>query len=143
MKKIISSLFIIQIVIFIIGCEKKQSNTLPECSYNGVNEEFTEVFNEKLGKVVLNHNYTDYEGNQHSVYAITIALKDLNSNTWIPYKDSTLVPCNLPDNFKENNLLVVFSGNKSNCCDILTHPQLRTSYGCKLELTDIKHFEKP
>jgi len=52
--------------------------------------------------------------------------------------DEILVPCNLPEKFRRADAVVKISGSRSDCCNLLTLPNLRVSWGCHFEITSIE-----
>jgi len=61
----------------------------------------------------------------------------INSPGYSPSDEFALVPCNLGEGDKIENMTVVLSGRKLNCCKLITLPHLRFSWGCKFEITSI------
>ncbi len=55
--------------------------------------------------------------------------------------NNILVPCGfIPKNLQIDERIVIISGNKTSCCDQLTLPTLRTSFGCKFEISSIEQL---
>jgi len=54
-------------------------------------------------------------------------------------ENDLLVPCEiLSDDFKLDSLAVIFSGSKTDCCNVLTHTNWRASFGCMTAITSIE-----
>jgi hypothetical protein len=54
-------------------------------------------------------------------------------------KDSVLVPCpNLSEEFQTLGEKVIISGHIKSCDELLTHPNVHTTYGRKFDLKNIK-----
>jgi len=136
------------------GCEKNLKNQdedsiktytqNQECNEDDIIETYTNI----LGKIFINNRYFTYGGDTAYIYAITTSHKDFysddvtffHSEPWTINNDSILAPINLPDEFQIDNLRIVISGYKLNCCKVLTQPDWRASYGCRCKITDIKLY---
>jgi hypothetical protein len=133
------------ILIFIVyACDRDtQSNDL-NCNENSIIETYSDI----QGKVFINNQFFTYNGDTAYIYAITISIKDFysdkvtffHSESWTIMTDSILVPVNLTDDFKINDLRIRLSGNKLDCCQELTQPNWRVGYGCKFIITDIRKY---
>lgn len=114
------------------GCNKNDNpEILPPCDSIILN-----TYSKANGKIVeLNIPDTG------AVYVITVSKWDmlLYKNRPIHEWDSILVPFpELPVEYREDNLRVLFSGEKTGCCDLLTLPAADGSFGCKLEMDSIQ-----
>jgi len=132
------------IIMMFTACSCEKDTQSQNCDENTIIETYSDI----LGKVFINNQYFTYEGDTAYIYAITISIKDFysdkvtffHSEPWTIDTDSILAPLNLPDNFKIDNLRIVFSGHKLNCCKVLTQPHWMVGYGCKCRITDIKIY---
>lgn len=124
------------------SCEKEPQNQ--DCDENSIIETYSNI----SGKIFINNQYFTNEGDTAYIYSITISMKDFysdnvtffHSEPWMIDTDSILVPLNLPENFKIDNLRIIFSCDKLNCCKVLTQPNWRVGYGCNCRITDIKLY---
>lgn len=128
------------------SCEKKVIDQEPEeGAYIG---DYIDLF----GKIIINDslllpNGEDYKRN----WAIDISKKAFQSEDWTIglslvhnafALDSILAPEeSLPETFKIDNLKIVFSAKRYNYCKVLTQPDFRTAYGCKVIITKIEQYE--
>lgn len=129
--KILINCFLL-ISLMLSGCNKNDNpDILPPCDSIILN-----TYSKANGKIVeLNVQDTG------SVYVITVSKWDmlLYKNRPIHEWDSILVPYpELPVEYREDNLRVLFSGEKNSCCDLLTLPAADGSFGCKLEMDSIE-----
>ena len=122
--------------LFIFGC-KSEDEELSICADSCTDEVTTDVLEEVHAKVILNNTAINDDGEISKFFAITINPDDLNKDTWNIVSEFILAPCNLPERYKKENLHIIISGNKKSCCNVLTQPHWRGSYGCKFEITDI------
>ena len=61
---------------------------------------------------------------------------------YLDYSQDILVPClELPEDYFINQLLVVVSGFKYNCCTELELPTVDPGFGCRFEVTSIEPFD--
>ena len=114
------------------GCNKVDyPDILPPCDSIVLN-----TYSNANGKIVeINMQDTG------SVYVITVSKWDmlLYNDRPIHEWDSILVPCpELPVEYREDNLRVIFNGKKTNCLDLLTLPAADGLYSCKLEMDSIE-----
>jgi len=114
------------------GCNENDNlEILPPCDSIVLN-----TYSKANGKIVeLNMLDTG------SFYVITVSKWDmlLYSDRPIHEWDSILVPCpEIPVEYREDNLRIIFKGKKTACCDLLTLPAADGSFGCKLELDSIE-----
>lgn len=116
-------------------CTKKCSSSLCE------NIQITTKFDNEAGvikEIVIGDNPGGIshdlllDGNYHQnrpfkLYLITTVTNEL------------LVPCEpIAENLMIDSLAVYFTGNKTDCCNVLTQPNIRTSYGCMIDIISIK-----
>ncbi len=126
------------------SCDKNTQSHDFNCDENTIIETYSDI----PGKVFINNQYFTYDGDTSYIYAITISIKDFYSDKvtffhsapWTIKTDSILVPVNLADDFRINNLRIILSGNKLDCCEELTQPDWRVGYGCKFIIADIKKY---
>jgi len=53
--------------------------------------------------------------------------------------ENILVPCkNLPQNFKVLGKILIVSGNRMNCCELLSYPTVKPGFGCLFIVSSIK-----
>lgn len=127
------------------SCEKKVIDQEPEeGAYIG---DYTDI----LGKVIINDTYENIYGDTCHNWAIDISRKAFQSEDWtiglsLVYNaftlDSILAPEeSLPDTFRIDNLKIVFSAERYNYCQVLTQPDFRTVYGCRVIITKIVAYE--
>ena len=135
-------------ILFIQGsCESESEEkiNLKSCNNTCANEMTIENIENDTGKIFINNRYVTNDGDTNSVFGITVNQKDFKTDTFTLFPENErkiLVPCNLPDEFNTDNLLILFSGKKKSCCNELTQTNWRISYGCKLELTKIRKISK-
>ena len=136
--------FIILLSFFFIAFSCNKNEGPGKCEYIG-------KYTDMLGKVIVNNiNFND-EGDTGYVWAIDISKKAFNTENWtieasMVYNglasDSILAPAeSLPESFKVDNLQIVFSADRYNCCNKLTQPYFRGWYGCKVEITEIAEYD--
>ena len=133
------------ILIFIAyACDRDTQSHDFDCDENIIIETYSDI----PGKVFINNQFFTNDGDTAYIYAITISIKDFcsdkvtffHSEPWTIMTDSILVPVNLTDDFRINNLRIRLSGNKLDCCQELTQPDWKAGYGCKFIITDIRKY---
>lgn len=130
MKNLINCFLLIPLMLS--GCNENDNlEILPPCDSIVLN-----TYSKANGKIVeLNMLDTG------SFYVITVSKWDmlLYNDRPIHEWDSILVPCpEIPVEYREDNLRVVFTGKKTGCYDLLTLPAANGSFGCKLEMDSIE-----
>ncbi len=53
--------------------------------------------------------------------------------------ETVLIPCELDKSYTDG-MKVIISGRKIDCCNIISLPSIRKSWGCKFEITSIEHL---
>ena len=142
-------LIILPVLFFILfthgSCERDEETGLKSCDDTCADEKTIESIENDTGKIFINNHYVTNDGDTNAVFGITVNHEDFKTDTFTLFPENErkiLVPCNLPNEFNTDNLLILFSGKKKSCCNELTQPNWRISYGCKLELTKIRKISK-
>jgi len=132
MKKSIK-IFIYLILLINLSCAQDDPNTdcNNECDEVSVTEEISEV----NAKVVLIEN-EEYNLNYKF---LDIDPEFLDKEGYSTSNQTTLIPCELSDNYRDG-MKVIVSGKKLDCCNIISLPSIRKSWGCKFEITSIEHL---
>jgi len=131
--KIPTKIFIYLILLTHISCTQDDPNTdcNNECDEVSVKEEIIDV-NAKVVHIrneELNLNFKFFD----------IDPEFLDKKGYSTSNQTTLIPCELSENYKDG-MKVIISGKKLDCCNIITLPSLRTAWGCKFEITSIEHL---
>ncbi|WP_125185160.1 hypothetical protein [Botryobacter ruber] len=119
---------LIMIFLLATSCKTEEPIMQIACGQSCKDEVLAETIINKQGKIVI----------VNDVFCITTDSASLNRGGYIVGSENILVPCNLSDDYKVSELKVIISGQKSSCCNLVTLPVLRTSFGCKFEVTSIK-----
>lgn len=133
-------LVILFIVMINTGCEKDESHI--EClEVTCEDEETKEIYSNESGvirELVIGHNpngesydfIPENPSGKVEPYSLFVILAKDNE---------LLIPCqNLLGSFMDDSMAVTFSGTRIACCNLLTQPNVRTSFGCKFEITSIE-----
>ncbi|WP_157366822.1 hypothetical protein [Algoriphagus vanfongensis] len=116
----------------VAGCVQEESHS--QCGIAcGEGESVIEILENRQGKIVHIQNLEqnlDY-------WFIDIDQNYFDKEGYSKSNETTLIPCNPNQNFT-NGSRVVVSGKRLNCCNLITWPQLRYSWGCKFEITSIE-----
>ena len=115
------------------SCALEDTNT--PCKKMCMDESVIEKIINVPGKIVQIQNTE----NKIDYLFIDIDPAFLDKQGYSTSNETTLVPCNLSEHYK-NGMRVVVSGKKMSCCDLITLPMLRYSWGCKFEISSIKTF---
>ena len=100
------------------------------CEDNCDNESVIEVITDQKA-MVIEHSY--------SGIFLSINPADFDREFYVPSNEFILVPCNWNYSYKPN-AMVVISGKKKSCCNLIAAPQVWGEYGCKFEITSIEHL---
>lgn len=117
------------ILLLIFGCKEEEPQMQTACEKSCENEQVIESIHNGEYKVSKIENLPFQ----------LVPLSAINKGKTEP--DEILVPCNLPKEFQKEGLVVLVSGNKKNCCNLLTLPNYRVSWGCKFEISSIEKLE--
>lgn len=138
-------IILLSFIFVAFSCDKdNDSQDTEECEYIG-------RYSDILGKVIINDTFITTEGDTDYVWAIDISKIAFNTSCWTidsafahygVASDSILAPEeSLPDTFREDNMRIIFSADRYNCCDRLTQPNFRGWYGCKIDITEISEYD--
>lgn len=126
MKNLMAYLIILPFLF--ISCQEEEVSYQSTCEVTCEDESVTKVYTSTDGlirKVVIG---PDSEGDILNTFYV---IQD--------YENNILVPCNkLANEYQKDSLKIQFSGNEMSCCNLITQPHYRVSYGCKFEITSIK-----
>lgn len=129
MKNLMAYLIILPLLC--ISCQEEALSYQSTCEVTCEDESVSKVYTSTDGlirKVVIG---PDAEGKILDTFYV---IQD--------YEQNILVPCNkLTNEFQKDSLKIQFSGNEMSCCNLITQPHYRVSYGCKFEITSIKVLE--
>lgn len=121
------------ILLFVtFGCYQEDSSENDMQNNNCENEIVNETIRNVRGKVVK----------VNDVYSITTDVESLEESGYIIGSMNILVPYNLEEKYRNEELQVIVSGYKKECCELLSLPQLRSGFGCQFEITSIEIFNK-
>jgi len=134
----VNKIILLVFFLFVLLSCKSDNEELAICETACDNGVLLDQLENVRAKVIVNNTYSDDDGGVSTIYAITINPDDLDSDTWTVEPDLILAPCNLPNNYKKGNLNIILSGNRKSCCNQLTKPNFKTSYGCVFEITKIE-----
>lgn len=72
------------------------------------------------------------------IFALSIEPKDFGTASHTVGR-TVLVPCDsIPSRYKQGGTMVIVSYRRKECCGILTGPNMRSGYGCYVDLTAIR-----
>lgn len=119
-------IFAIGMIVMSSGCEKSETIS-PDCD-NLFECKDLQVVEEIKEKEVV-------------VYAVSggyVLCRDGGGGCSIG-DENVLVPCKeLPTEFQTEGKVLIVSGNRMNCCKLVTLPQLRVNFGCLFIASSIK-----
>lgn len=121
------------ILLFVtFGCNQEDSTENDMENNNCESEIVNETIRNVRGKVVK----------VNDVYSITTDVESLEESGYIIGSMNILVPYNLEEKYRNEELQVIVSGYNKGCCELLSLPQLRSEFGCQFEITSIEIFNK-
>lgn len=129
-KNVIYNLFYLVLLTINSSCYQDDSTENLNGNINCENETVKDTISEVRGKIVK----------VDGVYSITTDSESLEENGYIIGSENILVPYDLEEKYKNEELQVILSGYKISCCGLLSLPQIRNGFGCKFEITSIKPF---
>jgi hypothetical protein len=123
-----------------LSCRKDNSITPIEAEKPSTEEFNCEKFNCKDAKVVQTLANIEAKVIQiQDVYCLTIDPTDFEIDGFKINGENILVLCQeLHSDLQKINQRVIVSGQKMDCCELLTLPYLRVSFGCLFKISSIK-----
>jgi len=100
------------------------------CEENCDNESVLEVITDQKARVIKLERFG---------FILSTNPKDFDRESYEASNEFILVPCNWNYDFKPNTMVVI-SGKKKSCCNLIADPQVWGQYGCKFEITSIEHL---
>ncbi len=137
------TLYTVLLLLTAFSCDKDGQQTKSICENSCEEEVVMKELSNVTAKVITVCPTRDENGDYiNCIYAISIDEGWLDNSSWPEPSDNILVPCNnIPSEFRKVNLRVSISGLKKSCCNLLTKPEFRASFGCKFEITSIEKIE--
>lgn len=117
-----------------------QNEIKSDCDSRCANTSVLENIVKRKGKIV--HILSKDKGYEADYWIIDVDPNFYEKGGYSTSNETTLVPCNLNEKYLVNGMKVVVSGERLNCCNLLTHPQLRYSWGCKFNVIAVEALPK-
>ncbi len=129
--------FMITIAFAIASCDEDSTERL--CEITCDNEIVTGKVESAIGEITFFRTNLATDPEPYGNWIINISTDSIKYNgPSLNADEIVLVPCNLSEKYKSDSLKVVVSGRRLSCCGLLTQAVLRTSWGCKFEITSIR-----
>ena len=119
-------LFILIVYLLNNSCAQENDSV---CEHNCDDESVVEQISDQRARVIEHERFG---------FILTTNQDDFNRDFFTATNEFILVPCNWNNSFSDNSVVII-SGNKKSCCNLLSYPMERRSFGCKFEITSIKH----
>jgi hypothetical protein len=121
--------------------EVPDSQSMELCENKCENMNIAKMYNNEIGRVRQLVIGSNPDGESYDFLCDNLNIEDAPYFMFVILttdNDVLVLSESLPTVLRRDNIQVNFSGNRFDCCDLLTQPNIRTTFGCKFKITSIE-----